>query len=302
MNNNNEWGFYTLPTQADPEQRAITRLKIASEMALTNYGTPLVITSSGGKDSSAIVELAIRAGIPFEVMHSHTTADAPETVRFVRTEFKRLEELGIKCTIIYPTYKGKRTSMWSLIPQKRLPPTRLVRYCCAVLKEHGGDGHFIATGVRWSESPSRANSRGIFEKQVYDSKRAVHTKSDADSLEALFAPCKLTAKHIVNPIVDWQDNDVWDFLNDAQVPVNPLYSCGFSRVGCIGCPLAGKKRYAEFRRYPTYEKLYLQAFDRMLKARRDMGRPTKWQTAEEVFHWWMGEDVVPGQMTWEDFA
>ena len=46
--NNNEWGFYTLPTQADPEQRAITRLKIASEMALTNYGSPLVITSSGG--------------------------------------------------------------------------------------------------------------------------------------------------------------------------------------------------------------------------------------------------------------
>lgn len=59
MNNNNEWGFYTLPTQADPEQRAITRLKIASEMALTNYGTPLVITSSGGKDSSAKIAVLL---------------------------------------------------------------------------------------------------------------------------------------------------------------------------------------------------------------------------------------------------
>ena len=302
MPNNNEWGLYTLPTQADPEQRAITRLKIASEMALTNYGTPLVITSSGGKDSSAIVELAIRAGIPFEVMHSHTTADAPETVRFVRAEFRRLEELGIKCTIIYPTYKGKRTSMWDLMQRKLRPPTRTVRYCCDVLKEHGADGRFVATGVRWSESFKRANFRGIFEKQVYDSNRAVKTKSDADSLEALFAPCKLKAKHIVNPIVDWRDSDVWNFLDDSQVPVNPLYSCGFSRVGCIGCPLSGKKRYAEFRRYPAYKKLYLQTFAGILRARRDMGRSTSWQTAEEVFSWWMEENVLPGQMTLEDFA
>ena len=45
------------------------------------------------------------------------------------------------------------------------------------------------------------------------------------------------------------------------IPVNPLYFCGFSRVGCIGCPMAGKHRYFEFARYPQYEKLYLMAFD-----------------------------------------
>ncbi len=47
--------------------------------------------------------------------------------------------------------------------------------------------------------------------------------------------------------------------------MNPLYFCGFSRVGCIGCPMAGKHRYFEFARYPQYEKLYLMAFDRMLE-------------------------------------
>ena len=140
MKKDNEWGFYTLPTQIDPEKRAIERLKIASEMSLKNYGTPLVVTTSGGKDSSVCVELAQRASIPFEVQHNHTTADAPETVRFVRQEFARLENLGIKCTVNYPTYKGKRTSMWGLIPQKLMPPTRMARYCCEVLKEHGGDG------------------------------------------------------------------------------------------------------------------------------------------------------------------
>jgi len=142
----------------DLEHIAIERLKAASEMSLLHYGQPLIITDSGGKDSSVVKELALRSGIPFEIMHNHTTADAPETVRFVRQEAKRFEELGIKYTINMPMYKGKRTSMWSLIPQKLMPPTRLVRYCCAVLKETGGAGRFIATGVRWAESASRKNS------------------------------------------------------------------------------------------------------------------------------------------------
>lgn len=303
----NEWGFVTIPTQADPEQRSIFRLRIASEMSLKYYGTPLVVTTSGGKDSSACVELALRGGIPFEVQHSHTTADAPETVRFVRQEFSRLESLGVKCTIHYPTYKGKRTSMWSLIPQKLMPPTRLMRYCCSVLKENSCNDRMIATGVRWAESTSRAKKRGIFEKQVSNKDKAVNTRNDSDSLAELFAPCKLKAKRIVNPIVDWSDADVWDFLHDAKVPANPLYECGMERVGCIGCPLAKKsKRYAEFRRWPAYEKLYIQAFDRMLDERRARGRlGGNWMmggTGQDVFRWWMEEDVLPGQMSVEDFV
>ena len=95
----------------DKEQTAITRLQEAPRMSLQVYRQPLVVTTSGGKDSGVCVALAERAGIPFEVQHNHTTADAPETVYFVRAEFKRLEAAGIKCIINYPVYKGKRTSM-----------------------------------------------------------------------------------------------------------------------------------------------------------------------------------------------
>lgn len=305
MKKDNEWGFYTLPTQTDPEKRAIERLKIASELSLEHYGTPLVVTTSGGKDSSVCVELALRGGIPFEVQHNHTTADAPETVRFVRQEFARLENLGVKCTINYPVYKGKRTSMWDLIPQKLMPPIRIKRYCCEVLKEHGGDGHFVCTGVRWGESARRAKMCGIFEKQVKDRDRSVKVREDGGSLEELFAPCKLKAKHIVNPIVDWTTSQVWDFLRNSKVPVNPLYECGFDRVGCVGCPLAGKKRYREFNYWPAYEKLYIQTFDRMLEERRRRGKMQgNWMmggTGQDVFRWWMEEDVLPGQMSLYDY-
>ena len=75
----------------DLEQTAIERLRFAAEMSLRVYKQPLVITYSGGKDSDCLLRLAQNSGIPFEVLHSLTTADAPETVRHVKDTFRKLE-------------------------------------------------------------------------------------------------------------------------------------------------------------------------------------------------------------------
>lgn len=287
---------------SDLEQLGIERLKVASDMSLKNYGLPLVITDSGGKDSSVVKELAVRAGIPFEVMHNHTTADAPETVRFVRSEAKRFEDMGIKYTINMPTYKGRRVSMWSLIPQKLMPPTRLVRYCCAVLKETGGAGRFIATGVRWAESAARKNNRGIYEKSSQDKTKRIILNNDNDDKRMLFENCRLKAKRVVNPIVDWKDADVWDFLKSEDAPpCNPLYAEGWCRVGCVGCPMAGTQgREEEFIRWPKFKNLYVKAFERMLKERERRGKMAgTWRmgtTGHDVFNWWMEYDILPGQI------
>ena len=291
---------------SDLEQISIERLKAASDMSLRNYGLPLVITDSGGKDSSVCKELALRAGIPFEIMNNHTTADAPETVRFIRSEAKRFEDLGIKYTINMPTYKGQRTSMWNLIPQKLMPPTRLVRYCCSVLKETGGAGRFIATGVRWAESTSRKNNRGIYEKISNAKENRIILNNDNDDKRMLFENCRLKAKRVVNPIVDWKDEDVWQFLEDAKKPVNPLYAEGWCRVGCVGCPMAGKKgREAEFARWPKYKNLYIKAFDKMLEERERRGKlEGSWRmgfAGQDVYNWWMEYDTLPGQMDIFDF-
>lgn len=291
---------------ADKEQTAIMRLQTASAMSLQAYGLPLVVTTSGGKDSSVCVELAIRAGIPFEVMHNHTTADAPETVYFVRSEFKRLESMGIKCTLNKPMYKGAPTSMWSLIPQKLIPPTRLVRYCCSVLKEQGGAGRFISTGVRWDESTSRKANRGVYEALGSSKAQNIILNNDNDDRRMLFENCRLKAKRVVNPIIDWTDDDVWGFIRDAKIPLNPLYSEGFCRVGCVGCPMAGKKREKEFTRWPKYKGMYISAFDRMLEERKRRNKMQgSWRmgtTGLDVFNWWMEYDVLPGQMNFDEIV
>ena len=289
----------------DKEQMAIERLREASKMSLAYDKQPLIVTTSGGKDSSVCVALAQAAGIPFEIMHNHTTADAPQTVYFVREEFKRLEALGIKCKINYPEYKGRRTSMWDLIPQKLIPPTRTVRYCCSVLKEEGGNGRFITTGVRWAESSKRKNSRGIYENFTRDINKKVILNNDNDDKRRLFETCAIKAKRICNPIVDWNDDDVWGYIESEHIPVNPLYGCGFSRVGCIGCPMAGTAgRYKEFVRYPKYKDLYIKAFDRMLQERiRRRKLDGTWRAGTrgiDIFHWWMEDGVIPGQFELDD--
>lgn len=282
----------------DKEHAAISRLQEASSMSLQIYRQPLIITTSGGKDSSVCVALAERAGIPFEVMHNHTTADAPETVRFICNEFRRLEEKGIQCIINYPVYKGERISMWKLIPQKLMPPTRCVRYCCSVLKEPGGIGRFITTGVRWEESISRRKNRGI-----YETGRKVILNNDNDDRRRLFENCRLQSKRVCNPIVDWTDRDVWDYIESENIPLNPLYQCGFSRVGCIGCPLAGTDgRRKWFALYPRFQKNYIFAFDRMLKERQRRGLPTEWEDSNECFHWWLEDGVLPGQISFYEEA
>ena len=121
-------------------------------MSETYYGQPLVITTSGGKDSDVCLYLAAASGIRYEVMHNHTSVDAPETIYHVREQFRRLEQDGVKCTINFPQYKQRPVTMWTLIPQKLMPPTRTVRYCCSILKETGGMGRMITTGVRWATS------------------------------------------------------------------------------------------------------------------------------------------------------
>lgn len=102
--------------------------------------------------------------------------------------------------------------------------------------------------------------------------------------------CYRTMKTLVNPIVDWSTEDVWSFLNDvAQVPHCCLYDEGYSRLGCIGCPMSSiKNRQRDFERYPKYKEAYLRAFDRMLKARDARGLPNDlWSSPEEVMTWYL---------------
>ncbi len=281
----------------DLEHTAIKRLRYAAEISAQYYNAPLVVTYSGGKDSEVLLELARRAEIDFEVQHNHTTADAPQTVRHIRKTFRKLELEGIPCKVNPPRYKGQPVSMWTLIPIKLMPPTRRVRYCCYVLKEQNGKNRCITTGVRWDESVQRKGNRHFIDEGKKDAEGNWTGFADNDESRREFEACSIKSKTTINPIIDWKDQDVWNFIRSEHLQINPLYLFGHSRVGCIGCPMAGDHRYEEFRQFPAYENMYRRAFARMLVARRAAEKPTTWKNSDDVFQWYMENKNVEGQMS-----
>lgn len=113
---------------------------------------------------------------------------------------------------------------------------------------------------------------------------------------------------VVNPIYDWTDTDIWDYIRQVNLETNPLYQRGYTRVGCIGCPMATYKQVIkEFSEYPTYKQAYINAFDKMLEIRKAAGKDdisgkdgyNKWTDGKAVFDWWIEEYKrnVKGQMS-----
>ena len=104
--------------------------------------------------------------------------------------------------------------------------------------------------------------------------------------------CIRTGKVLLNPIIDWDEEDVWEFLNMNGIEHCCLYDEGFKRLGCIGCPMGRRKRMnAEFERWPAYRKLYEKAFGKMIEERKRRGLKTfQWENVDQVMKWWLGEE------------
>lgn len=267
-----------------------------------------LLAFSGGKDSVVLKALADMAGVKYTAHYNVTSVDPPELVRHIREQYPDV-------AWEYPRYNdGKRITMWNLIPRKHFPPTRVARYCCAELKERDGAGRYTLTGVRWVESNRRASTHGVVTmpnarpKTVPDgferSKRGgIILNNDNDDARRVLEICYAKQKKMVNPIVDWEDGDIWEFIKAENVPYCGLYDEGFKRLGCIGCPMAGKHRKIEFGFWPRYKQLYLNAFARMQEARVAAGKApmladrVENPTPQDVFDWWMEEPWIVGQMS-----
>ena len=236
------------------------------------------VAFSGGKDSQCVYHLCEMAGVKFDAHYSVTSVDPPQLVRFIKTQYP-----AVALDIPHDD-DGKPVTMWNLIARKTIPPTRKIRYCCAELKETNGKGRVTVTGVRWAESPRRRKLHGgvdITTKSQKIINNALENvpgaslndrgglilNDDNDEARRMVENCYRTRKTIVNPILDWTDDEVWEFLNDyAKVPHCELYDppYNFKRIGCIGCPMSGSHMREELEMFPKYRDMYIRAFDKMI--------------------------------------
>ena len=238
---------------------------------------------SGGKDSVTVKALADMAGVKYDAHYTVTSVDPPELVRFVKT----FDDVSFD----FPTDKnGKVITMWNLISKKSMPPTRLSRYCCSELKESRGEDRFVITGVRKDESVRRAKTRSGLELGEHKTSKRELLDPDNPTPEMMYH-CQMWHRKVLNPIIDWTTAEVWEFIREYKIPYCCLYDEGFTRLGCIGCPMGGRKgQTAEFERYPKYRANYIRAFERLLKYRHEQGLDKdgqNWKTGEGVMDWWI---------------
>ncbi len=208
---------------------------------------------SGGKDSQVIYDLTLKSGVKFKSYFYKTSVDPPQLLKFIRENYK--DVIWIK----------PEKTMFQLIEQRGLP-TRKSRFCCEVLKERQGINTVVITGVRKSESIKRRNTKELIHE------------------------CKLGQdKFRLNPILEWTDKDVWQYIAFNNIKVSELYKMQ-NRIGCVGCPMNTKSQKQESEiLYPNFKKAYLYAIKKRMQYINKKGKhPFEYfEDENECYEWWI---------------
>ena len=212
-------------------QKKIDRAVKLLQSVANCYDGEIEVAYSGGKDSDVILQLAKESGIRYRAIYKNTTIDPPGTV-------KHCKDKGVE--ILMP-----KQSFFQLVKSKGYP-SRRARFCCQELKEYKVLDRCIM-GVRRSESKAR-------EERYTEPTQCRVYENTGEHVNAIY------------PILDWTNDDVRDFILDRGIQCHPLYydeQGAFHverRLGCIGCPLAyKKKRINEFKKYPKFVKAWVKA-------------------------------------------
>lgn len=217
--------------------------------------------------------LAEAAGVEFEAVYSATTIDPPEVVRFIRKQYPNVK------------FNVPKMSFWQLAENIRMLPNRHMRYCCSILKEQTSPGRVTLTGVRREESIKRAK------RQILDINKKPRQFDEFERSDKVDIQCFGNGKEriTVNPILDWTETDVWEYLNSVvKVPHCELYDIGRHRVGCLFCPMKSRKEIVDdMQRYP-------HQFNRLKKTVAKIAETSKEFPGDPkaFLEWWLSDKSI----------
>lgn len=214
----------------------------------------MFVSFSGGKDSTVVSDLAIKALGTNGILHifGDTTLELESTYRYIE-EFKNKYS-----NILLRNVRNKEKDFFELTKNNFGPPSRVMRWCCTIFK----------TG------PISRKIDALFKKKkevltfygIRRSESVVRSKYERD-----YESPKISKQRVVGPIIDWKDSDVWLYILANDLLINDAYRYGYSRVGCWCCP--NNSSWSEFMSKVYEPERYVEWRSILIDFAKKVGKP-----------------------------
>lgn len=249
----------------------------AEKLALAlNPDDGFYVAFSGGKDSQCVMELCRMAGVKYKAHYNVTGIDSPDSVRFIMSKYPSVE-------IDHP-----KENYFRLVEKKGLPMIQS-RFCCERLKENIGAGNVLLDGVRSEESKRRATYGEVMVRSRRKENIIKGRIRQLEEIEQNDHHCIKGKDRIdIHPILNWTESDVWQFIKDRGLPVNPMYE-HVGRVGCMYCPFSNNQQLSFYEStYTKYHQRLMLALERFLAHKTIEGL----DTPEKYYAWWKSKKTL----------
>ena len=215
----------------------------------------IVISFSGGKDSTVTADLVIKALSNPSLVHifGNTTLEFPSTVEYAN-RYRESHPLAI-----FQIAKNDEQVFYDVCEDIG-PPARMMRWCCSMFKTgpitrvinsmYRNQQILTYYGIRKSESVSRSKYNRI--------------EDDAESV-------KIQQQTVASPIFFWKDIDIWLYMLAEEIDFNTAYRLGYDRVGCWCCPNNNQRAQFLSRIYMPKEAKKWRAF--LIDFAKRIGKP-----------------------------
>jgi phosphoadenosine phosphosulfate reductase len=174
------------------------------EHMLDRHHPQLALACSFQKEEAVLIDMLMRLEPTARVFTIDTGVLFPET-------YEAWRELESHYGVAVEIFDAQRdVGEWNALQ------------CCSAAKVDALDRALDGlcgwiTGLRRDQAPTRAGAP----KVTYDEKRGLWK---------------------ANPLADWDDKAVWNYIHRHGVPYNRLHDRGYESIGCVPCTLPGSGR------------------------------------------------------------
>jgi len=207
------------------------------KQSIEKYGENVGVACSFGKDSLVVLHMALKYNWNIKVFFNNTGVEFPETIKF-KEEITKLWNLNLIETKPY-----KNMTFWKCLDKYGLPTCRGGKKklhtpkCCYYLKEK-------PTQIAYKEHKIKAIFTGItrWESRVRNLVFLKYENLRDDDINIGTCGQRYFSKSWgiwkIHPIINWKEEEVWDYIKRNNLPINPVYQKWngvHRRVGCLPC-------------------------------------------------------------------